>query len=388
VRDALRRVPPLETALITIAIAVLVTLAMLGRDRVTPPALDSYSSYDAATGGYRALYELLEREGVRVGRFEERTAFLDPSIDTLIYAEPLDFDPRQIASTKGDALALEDWVRRGGHLFYLGFDDTAARQKILALPYSTPSRSGSARYAIDPSLRAQGVADLGRVPAGDRWNVASRSIRTLFNDGQGAVIVRYPFGRGTVTAVIDRTLLANEHLVAADWPRLAVALGSPRVGGLVAFDETIHGHLTPAHWWQVVPRPFVIALAIASVVLLVALAGATIRLGPPLVPPARDDLGSSAFIDATSALLERGNGASAMTERAVASTVRLVTTALGAAGGSPADRDGARIENPQARSAFREMLFLANTGATDSRSFVRVVALAQRLRKEFAPHGR
>jgi hypothetical protein len=81
---ALRRLPKLETAILVIAVAVLVWLAVAtAKQQQAGPGIDSFSSYDSASGGYRAFYQLLGKLGVRVDRFERRPAFLDKGIDTL-----------------------------------------------------------------------------------------------------------------------------------------------------------------------------------------------------------------------------------------------------------------------------------------------------------------
>jgi Domain of unknown function (DUF4350) len=375
-----------EMLLIVLAIAALVTLSVLERTQKAAEAPDSYSTYDTTSGGYKAFYELLGREGIRVERFEQRPAFLDDSTDTLVYAEPLSFDPRQVASTKQDAYDVEAWVRRGGRLLYLGFDDAAAKEKILALPQS--ALKGTAQpIVIDPALRDAGVTKVGVFSSGRRWKMNGRHL--LVDDGWGPAILTYPFGKGTVTAIIDQTVFDDENLAIGDRARLALALAAPgRARGIVAFDETIHGYLTPEHWWQIIPRPFAIALGIALVALLVALGGAMLRLGPPIVPRVRDDRTSSDFIDALSALLERGHASPTVLAEAVTSATRSIARGVGAGDDATPAQVAERIESPQGRADFREMTYLAQSGAYDPKNLVRAVALAQRLRKEFAPHGR
>jgi hypothetical protein len=212
---------------------------------------------------------------------------------------------------------------------------------------------------------------------------------SLFDDGAGPVIVRYPYGRGTVTAVIDEALFDNANLGRADRPRLAYALATPgKPDGVVAFDETVHGYFTPVHWWSVVPRPFVIALAIALVAFLAALGGAAVRLGPPLVPRPRDDRSSADFIDALSTLLERGKAERAAMRDAAKSAAQAVARSLGLPDDTPAAGIAERIENTATREAFTTLTVLAERGSADGGNLVRTVALAQHLRKEFAPHGR
>jgi hypothetical protein len=388
-RAGLVRPPVLEIALIVLALAALVVMAVLNERRSQTVETDSYSSYDAATGGYRAFYELLQREGVRVERFQQRPGSLDAAVDTLVYAEPLDFDVRQIPATMNDAHALEAWVREGGRLVYFGHDDAAAKQKLLAFPFSRLASSRRHPSRIAPELQAAGVAQLGDAPTPERWKLPQAQKRVLFDDGRGAVIVAYPFGRGAVTAIVDETLLDNANLARGDRARLAFALAAPRqAGGLVFFDETIHGYLTPEHWWSIVPRPFLYALAVAGFALLVALFGAAVRLGPPLLPEPRDDRSSADFIEALAALLERGNAFGTAMRDAADSTSHSIARSLGASNDASDEEIAAGLDRQDERTAFRTLMGLAEHGPANPENLVRAVALAQHLRKEFAPHAR
>jgi hypothetical protein len=385
----LRRWPLLETALLTVAAAALVALGVVTeRARHHAVALESYSSYDAAGGGLRAWYEVLRREGLRVDRFEARPPFLNRGIDTLVWAEPLPFDPRRIPNTRADVAALEAWVRDGGRLLYVGRDDAGAAEHALNLPSSAlASASANTARFVAPGLSSEGVRDV--TPAAElRWR-AGGGKTMLFVDEKGPLIVRYAYGKGEVVAVIDESLFTNARLARADDARLAYALARPRIpGGLVAFDEAVHGFIVPEHWWVIVPRPFAVALALATVALLVAFAGAALRLGPPLAPLRRAEQTSSAFIDAVAALFERNGAARKALTDAAASAKRALATAAGVPDDTPDETVARLIESNDARRAFRDLCALAARGRTDDEHLLRGVDLAQRLRKEYVTHGR
>ena len=194
--------------------------------------------------------------------------------------------------------------------------------------------------------------------------------------------------RGRVTAVIDESLFTNDGIARGDRARLAVALALPRAAtGRVSFDEAVHGFGVPERWWQIVPRPFAIALIVAGAALMVAFAGAAIRLGPPLVPEARTDRSTADFIDALAALLERATAVRRALDDAKNSTTHALAHALGLRDDAPASDILARLDEP-AREPYRELLQIAGNGYPDRRNLVRGVALAQRLRKDYAQHGR
>lgn len=386
-----------QTALLVLASAIFIALAVMSRSlNEQPLSVDSYSTYDAAPGGYRALYDVLAREGVRAERFEQRPAFLDAGVATLVYTEPLAGDPRAQTPTRADVAALEAWVRGGGSLLYVGYDDAAAAAGILHLPRVRSPRaavtgigSRNARGVdVAPELQAFGVARIATSET-RRFAAPRGRARLLLGDRQGALVIAYPYGRGNVVAAIDRALFRNAAIATGDAARLAVALLRTRQrGGVVAFDETPHGYATPERWWSIVPRPFAIALALALAALLVALAGAALRLGPPLVPLPRDDRSTADFLGAVATLFERKGEIRATLVEAATSTSRAIARAYGLDGAASNDAIADRIERQDLRTSFQTMQHHATDGVADQATLVRGVALAQRLRKEFTAHGR
>ena len=385
---ALRRLPKLETAILVIAVAVLVWLAVAtAKQQQAGPGIDSFSSYDSASGGYRAFYQLLGKLGVRVDRFERRPAFLDKGIDTLIYVEPYDFDTRAVPLSASDLAALEAWVRAGGHILYIGHDNAAAKSGILSLPITMNAAARAHTAMLSPELARSGVTRV-TFETGYRWKRWKHDFSVLVDDGRGPLAVTYPFGRGRVTALIDEAIFRNDEIVRPDRARFAYALAAPgRPNGLVAFDETPHGYLVATRWWDVVPRSFAIAIFIAIGAILVALAGAAIRFGPPLVPVDRRDRSSADFIDAFSTLLERGDARRKASVDAARSTSHAIARSLGASADASPDAIAAGIDRDDLRSDYRKMLEVTANGFADDRNLVLGVALAQRLRKEFATHG-
>lgn len=379
----LRRLPPLETALVVVAVVVLSVIGVT-RQAAQRADVESYSSYDVASGGYRAWYEMLQREGLHVERFERLPAFLDAGLDTLVWSDPLPGDPRTSGTTAVDVRALEDWVKAGGRLVYLGFDDDAAKTGVLKLPATTGYTRTVRAPLFSPALRAAGIARVGW-PASRRF-VSTRGSVALVADGFGRLAVRYAYGRGRVTAIVERGVFGNSRLGAPDNARLAYVLVQPgRPGGRVAFDEAVHGFLVPEHWWEIVPRPFLIGVLCAAFALLVAFAGAAVRLGPPIVPPRLREPTSLEFLDSVAGLLDRGHGARQAVADAVRSTKRTVAAALGLSDDAPNEMLAARIESPALRADFSALVALEpdKSGAT----LLRAATLAQRLRKEYAPYA-
>ena len=385
-RAAVARLPRFETAIFGIAALALVAFGVWRGDRTPRVRFDSYSTFDSASGGYRAFAELLEREGVRVTRFRGRPSMLDAARATLVWAEPLPFDPAQGATTAADVAALEAWVRHGGRLLYLGLDDRAAAQGVLHLPRTRPRARRRAHPGVAEALAAAGVANVFAIAP--RRYAPSAHARTLLDDGYGPLVVRYAFGRGEVVAAIDETLFTNADIGAYDRARLAFALAVPNgAGAAVTFDESVHGYAVPSHWWSVVPRTFVIALTLAGIALLVAFAGAAIRLGPPLPSPVRETGTTADFIGALASLLQRGRAAAPTLAELTASTSRAVARTLGLRDGASNEQVAAAIAGDDLRAAYRELVAGTSGVPVDEAMLVRGAALARRIRKDIVPHG-
>ena len=386
----LRGVAARDLVLLMLALGVLGTFNVLRTEEQPEPSslLDSYSTFDAGSGGYRAWYELLQREHVAVDQFQQRPAFLDRNVTSLVWAEPIAFDPRQTQNTKDDVTALERWVKAGGRFIYLGHDETAAKAGVLKLP-ATRSDGSPRALTISPALKAGGI---GRVALTThlRWKLPTRLAATvLIADASGPLAVTYRYGTGTIVALVDEAAFDNAHIAQADNARLAFALTGAWGGtGTVAFDEAAHGYLIPEHWWQIVPRRLLIGILLALGAFGIALFGSAIRLGPPIVPPRRDDASSAEFVDSLAALFERGHAVQKSLDDTVRSTLRIVAAAFGLPAATQPREIEAHIERPDLRSDFQTVVAAHMTRRVDERMLLTTAAAAQRLRKEYSSHVR
>ena len=324
---------PAPQTLAAAGVLALLALVAVLTSRSERPAYDSYASTDYGAGGYRAWAALLEREGIATARFVLRPIELDDRIDTLVSAQPVPQLTDPAARTAADVAALAAWVRRGGRLVYAGRN--AARKPAeagaLALPFLVPEVGARGRLDGPDAALVSSVAALGT----DRMLLAEHAGVPLLFDRTGDIVVRYPLGGGEIVAVSDALPFTNANLAHADNARLAYLLARPRrPGGLVAFDDGIHGALIDRPWYRALPIPLRVGLSLGAVALLLGLIGSSLRTGPalPLEPPREPS--SAEFLAALAALHER------IAARAQARDT-LVAAALAAAAGSSAD-DGAR----------------------------------------------
>jgi hypothetical protein len=348
----------LESALVAAGIVILGFLGMVVEQR-KHAQIDTYSSYDPRSGGYEAWYELLQREGVGVTRFERVAALLDTSIGTLIVSLPLPFDTSAVQPTSVDRAALDDWIGKGGTLVLLGPFEPAP---------DSPLRRVRFRILSQKRLQEMGV------------RTVRRHTHPLVCEGS--------YRRGTIILVRDEALFSNKEIARADNARLAFALARPQRGTSVAFYETVHGYFVPEHWWLVAPRRLVIAIVVAALVVALALLGAAIRLGPPLMVAPRREATSLEYLDAVASLYARAHAVRQALRDMLHSAKRTVGKALSLPDDLPTRELARHIALPDVRGALAELDTLATMPSPDERHLVRGSRLAHLLRKEFETHGR
>lgn len=384
----LRGVPLRDLILLALALAVLVTFNVLRTAEQPNPVsfLDSYSTFDAASGGYRAWYELLQRERVAVEQFQQHPAYLGQDVRVLVWAEPIAYDPRQAQNGAADIDALETWVKAGGHFVYLGHDDVAAKAGVLKLPATHSAGAKAGAQVVGATLRGSGVRRVA-FDTNLRWKLPKKFAGTiLVADAGGPLAISYRYGKGTIAAIVDEAAFDNGRISVADNARLAFALTG--AAGTVAFDESAHGYLIPEHWWQIVPRRLLIGLLLALGAFAIALFGAAIRLGPAVVPPRRDDVSSAEFVDSLAALFERGHAIQKSLDDIVRSTLRVVAAAFGLSAEAQPQEIEARIDRADLLDDYRAIVAAHFARKIDEGMLLTTAAAAQRLRKEYGSDGR
>lgn len=387
-KPKLRGVPLRDLILLALALAVLVTFNVLRTAEQPNPVsfLDSYSTFDATSGGYRAWYELLQRERVAVEQFQQHPAYLGQDVRVLVWAEPIAFDPRQAQNSAADVAVIEAWVKAGGRFIYLGHDEEAAKAGVLRLPATRSPSVKAGAQVVGATLRSAGVRRIA-FEGNLRWKLPKKFAGTILAaDAAGPLAVSYRYGKGTISAIVDEAAFDNGRISAADNARLAFALTG--VAGTVAFDESAHGYLIPEHWWQIVPRRLLIGLLLALGAFAIALFGAAIRLGPALIPPRRDDVSSAEFVDSLAALFERGRAVQKSLDDIVRSTMRIVAVALGLPTQTQSQEIEARIDRADLLDDYRAVVAAHFARKIDEEMLLTTAVAAQRLRKEYGSDGR
>jgi hypothetical protein len=313
-----------------IAIAVLAIVALLlvsfFTARQESPKGATHASGDYSFGGYRGWYDLLAREGITVARFRRHhDALGGGGIDTLIVAFPSGAIP--YSWNAGERDALRAWVRGGGHLIDVGItppvDKNDGKGEVLFGTEARPGSTGALRGPWSALIAAW------KNRGGTRLVAAKGAhAQTLLGDGQGALVVGYRYGRGTVLAVADASAFENSALARIDDARLAYLAGrpsSPR--GVTAFDEAVRGDIVERAWYRALDAPELVALAVLALAGFLWLLYGIVPLGPGvrLTPPREPT--SEEFLDAVAALYGRAHARDHARDALVADARRAIERA-------------------------------------------------------------
>ena len=359
------RAGDLALAVVALAIVVLLSLA-----QGTPPQPSTYSSYDTGPNGYRAVYEVMRREGLSVTRLESDLGTLHDQTATLVLSPNI--SPSGTAPAvldNADAARLADFVRGGGRIVVLGDALPQAALKDLKLPSQTavPATSEATRSA--DVVLTNGVTRV-RGPFTDAFNVPRRdfAVTLLLTVRGGATAIAYPLGRGDVLAVTSPGIFSNAQIANDDNARFAYNLLSS--GGTVVFDETLHGYTSKQTVWQVLPASVHDAVWIVLAILLIAIIGGIFRSAPPVALQPRGERDSSAYVASMAALLRRARAGHAAVERFAEDALRHVQ-----------DR-GAMRRSSEIAAQLEELQQLRKLGRPDDGTLLEAARLNVRLRKE------
>jgi uncharacterized protein DUF4350 len=414
----------LRSTEVLVALVIVILFLLLGwfdyrRQTRAVERFDTFSSYDFQHGGYRAWYDVLNREGIRVTRYQRRPAYLNYSISTLIIANNV-FDlglraqvGQQIGTyTQSDFDKLRKWVESGGRLVWLIDQATGvstpseavshAARKLLgaetapSLHIPGVSRNGpekDAAMSIATSSLTDGVRSLSGTSRLRMPFDSNPGVTPLIVDHAGAVVGWYNLGKGAVVVVTDETLFENSRLNKADNARLAynVATQGLRPGDTVAFEEWSHGYQTGDTWWTIMPWQLQVALGIAGGALLLLLIGATWRFGPAAQLLENNERTSQEYLVSMASLLDRGRARRKAMADLAQIALRAAARSVGMPETSPASLIATRLRGSETgdRRAHDLLTLERLSGFQDpsAAELVQAARLSRNIRKELTFDG-
>ncbi|HEY0383611.1 MAG TPA: DUF4350 domain-containing protein [Candidatus Elarobacter sp.] len=394
-----------------LALAAVVAVSLLGHNPASPKAA-THASADYSFGGYRAWYDLLDREGIAVTRFRRHhDALAGSGIDTLIVAFP--DSPVPSSWNASERSALRAWVRAGGRMLDIGVTPPTGRRDgesdrdrdpVVIAPAERPF--GALRGPWSRFVAALGDRREGRLvpaPAPESAKPKRRGkpaklappaklqrVETLLADRGGPLVVRYRYGRGEVIGVANASFFENRALERGDAARLAFLAARPRRGGVVAFDEAVRGDVVEKPWYRALDAPELVALALAALAGLLWLLYGIIPLGPAVRLRAAREPTSEEFVDAVAALYERARARDHAREALVADARRALERAPRTAENAAlAERITAAATEPLPNDAALVALAkLARTARGNTKTMVMDRAKNNRVRRGTSLRGR
>jgi hypothetical protein len=267
------------------------------------------SSYSTASGGAKAAYLLLADSGYKVQRWERPLSDLPlsdkaPKAKTLILAEPFE------APTQEERERLRDFISEGGHVIATGMFVGTFLPENDSVPEVLPSRTWKKATSLSPSRVTRAAPQIEIAPRA-YWRSGSAAY-PLYAEGDRAVVVKYPFGKGEVQWWAAATPLTNAGLKETGNLEFFLAcLGDQK--NEILWDEYIHGYRetlaaslahSTAKW------------LLLQLVLLAAAVVATFsrRSGPTAVPASDVRLSPLEFVYTLGGLYQRAGTASVAVE--------------------------------------------------------------------------
>ena len=286
-----------------IIVAVSVIAPATGNEDTRP------SSYNAAPGGAKAAYLLLESLGRPVMRWDQpldELSSVDASRSTLLLAEPM------YTALEKDRLAaaIKAFLERGGRVVTSGTDGALllpggavkSSRRLGNLCYTEPEGPG-------PLARA------GKVEMHDvvRWGEENAGVFVEQRCGPDAVVVRIPVGRGEAIWWSSATPLTNAELHNdADLKLLLASLGD---GRRIVFDESLQ-QTTRTQWSATRGLPLRSLLAQAALIFALLVFSFSRRRGPIRLPAGVPRSSPLEFAISMGDLYEKAGATGAATEAA------------------------------------------------------------------------
>ncbi len=316
-----------DKSLLIVSAVLLVAISLAGvflaPDRgATLPGVPS--TYSTANNGAKAAYLLLSELGYKEERWAEAPTELPEDAENfvLILADP--FAPPSSEETT----AIQWFARRGGRVVSTG----ALAAKLLKIPGVVPTQNGNDDWKDFPARLPGPISRLApsvSMQAGERWKRSQPEGLEYYGDEEGATVVRFPVGNGTIIWWADSSPLTNYGLKhSSNLNLLLNSVGKP--GGRILWDEYYHGERRGL-WSYLERTPLPWALVQGALLALAVIFTFSRRAGPVAVPVEESRLSPIEFVETVGDLYARKRAAAGALEIAFHRLRSLVARRLGVA---------------------------------------------------------
>lgn len=270
------------------------------------------TTYSIDPDGLKVYYQLLERQGIQVRRFERPLNRLPDDAGVLVMAEP---QQRKVAPDE-DA-ALWSWVKKGGTLLLIvsgGVRNEEGRpldlqgltvQTKKALPADLPPNP-EADYPLSRDVHRVHVEGAARLTDPNEEGTP------LVQDSEGIYVATWSYDKGgTVVVATDGVMPSNRQIATADNAVLFVNIAQQRAKNrpVVLFDEYHQGFVAEEgggrSLWAAVGAPARAALWYLLVVFLLVIYNANRRFGSPIALHPPEARPSTEYIEGMAGLFRR-----------------------------------------------------------------------------------
>lgn len=281
------------------------------------------TTYSTGSGGAKAAYLLLQQSGYNVQRWERPMAELpDPSGKVFVIAEPRE------APGRADRESLEKFISGGGRVVAAGMFAGIFLPEGGSVPDPVAGMTWKKVSARAPSAITRAAPEITLAP--ESFWISRKMSVPLYGDGEKALVVRYPYGKGEILWWASATPLTNAGLKEPGNMEFFLACLGGRQNQIL-WDEYIHGYrqslaASVAHS-QV--KWLLVQLIILSMAVLLTFSR---RSGPIFPAIAEVRLSPLEFVSTLGGLYERAGAASVAVDVSYQRFRYWLTRRLGLAG--------------------------------------------------------
>lgn len=275
---------------------------------VMPEGLPLPSTFNKQRSGYSALYDLCEKVGLKVERWQSSYRYLKDNrvAGTLVMIDPWD------TPTEDEVQRISNWVEAGNDMVYLDFFNKGPGRRLLEKLGGT---ANGPRPKVTEEIIPTGSSSAGSSSAWkftDSVNVRSDTSlegnADLVVGHNGAIIVAVDHEKGHVLIGSDPSFCSNEHIADPHFKgnfqffiNHLMACKQP-----IYFDEKCHGYTTGKSALFLMLRDYVgFVLWQLIVVVAIAFIGSNQRFGRALSGSVPRKISNLEFIDGLASTYQR-----------------------------------------------------------------------------------